>query len=125
MTHAQQLAHRFREVLLSGRWVANTNLKEQLEGMDYRVATRKVGELNTIAALTFHLHYYIAGVLKVLQGGALEIRDKYSFDFAPLTGQEDWERRVASLWADVETFAAIVEQMPDAQLSQPFTDVKY
>jgi len=34
----------------------------------------------SIAALTFHINYYVAGVLNVFQGGKLEIRDKYSFD---------------------------------------------
>ncbi len=125
MHQTQQLAHRFREVLFSGSWVANTNLKEQVDSTDWKVATAKVGNLNTIATLTFHLHYYIAGVLKVLQGGPLEIRDKYSFDFPQVTSQEDWESRLLHLWRDVELFADLVEQMPDRQLNEPFTDVKY
>lgn len=51
------IANRLREVLLNGRWVANTNFKEQLEAVTWEQAIRQVGQLNTIAALTFHVNY--------------------------------------------------------------------
>ncbi len=125
MTATQQLASRFREVILNGRWIANTNLKAQLDDLPWEVATQKVGSLNTIAVLTFHLHYYIAGILQVLRGGSLDIRDQYSFDMPPMQDQEDWEGRLNSLWHDAEQFAVLVEQMPEAGLSEPFFDIKY
>ncbi len=125
MRHTQLLAYRFREVMLTGQWVANTNIKNQLDMLSWNDATTKVGDLNTIATLTFHLHYYIAGVLKVLQGGPLEIKDAYSFHFAPVASQQNWESRVARVWFDVELFANLVEQMPETTLSGPITDVKY
>lgn len=34
MQNNQILANRFREVLLNGTWIANTNFKEQLIKMD-------------------------------------------------------------------------------------------
>lgn len=30
--------------------------------------------------LTFHIDYYLKGLIQVMDGGELEIRDKYSFD---------------------------------------------
>lgn len=120
-----QIASRFREVILDGRWIANTNFKDQISGLDWQQATAKIGDLNTIALLTFHIHYYIAGILNVLRGGSLDIRDKYSFDMPPVASQDDWDHLLSRLWADAEAFAALVEQMPETQLDQTFVDEKY
>lgn len=125
MNHSKQLASRFREVLLNGKWVANTNVKEQIETLSFKKAETKIGSLNTIAMLAQHLHYYIAGVKKVLEIGTLDIRDVYSFDFPPMKTQKQWEEFLKTLWNDSEAFAALVEQLPVATLSQPFVDEKY
>lgn len=119
------IANRFREVILNGTWVANTNFKRQLDGMDWKIATTKVGELNTIAILAQHIHYYINGVKNVFKGGNLEIRDKYSFDFPPMQAQEDWDNFLTRFWNDSEEFAALIEQMPDEKLDEVFIDEKY
>ncbi|WP_026309679.1 DinB family protein [Niabella aurantiaca] len=125
MTRSTQLAKRFREVHLNGDWVAATNLKAQLSGLTWQQANTRIGSLNTIAALAFHLNYYIAGILKVFEGRVLDIHDRYSFDAPPALSQDDWEQRLNKLWADAEAFAGHVEQMTDAQLEAVFTDPKY
>jgi hypothetical protein len=53
MSRAILIASRIREVLLNGHWVANTNYKDQLMNVSWEQSTRKVGDLNTIAALTY------------------------------------------------------------------------
>ncbi|SHG82990.1 DinB family protein [Flagellimonas flava] len=125
MERAKELANRLQEVLLDGRWVANTNCKAQLENLNWEEATQKVGNLNTIAALTFHINYYLGGLISVLQGGPLEIRDKYSFDLPPITSQADWEKLVNEFLENSETFVQEVAQLPDSMLDQPFVDEKY
>ncbi|MDR6516096.1 hypothetical protein [Chryseobacterium camelliae] len=84
MSLTVQLAKRFREVLLDGVWIANTNFKDQLSGVTWQQATAKIGSLNTIAMLTFHIDYYIAGLVHVFEGGNLEISDQYNFDLPPI-----------------------------------------
>jgi len=125
MNTAQQLADRFREVILNGTFVANTNYRLQLEGTGWQLAVAQAGPLNTIALLTQHIHYYIAGVLQVLRGGTLDIRDRYSFDFAPVSTQQQWDGILNRLWADAEAFALLVEQLSPDQLQAPFTDARY
>lgn len=125
MENTQQLANRFRETLLSGTWVANTNYKDQLSGLDWKTATSQIGTLNTIAVLAQHIHYYIDGINKVFLGGTLDIRDKFSFDFAPIESQQQWTDFLSTLWTDAETFARLIEAMPNDQLAQVFTDEKY
>ena len=125
MENSSQLANRFREVLLSGKWIANTNYKDQLSNVTWDQATTKIGSLNTIAALTFHINYYIAGVLNVFKGGTLEIKDKYSFDLPEITSQEEWEAMLNDLFTNSEQFANYVELMPGGKLEEPFVDEQY
>lgn len=125
MSTTSQLAKRFREVLLDGKWIANTNFKEQLSDVTWEQATTKIDSLNTIAILTFHIDYYIAGLMNVFDGGDLEIKDKFSFDFPPIESQEQWESLLNKLWQDSEKFATLLEQMPDSKLDKVFVDEKY
>ncbi len=125
MNTSAQLANRFREVLLNGAWIANTNFKEQLTAIDWKQATAPVGRLNTIALLAFHIHYYITGVLNVLEGGSLDIRDKYSFDMPPIRSAEDWDALRSQLWRDAERFAERLEQFPEDRWLDVFVDEKY
>jgi hypothetical protein len=125
MTKASFLADRLREVLLHGKWVANTNFKDQLSRTDWRQATAKVGDLNTIALLTFHLNYYLQGLIQVFQGGSLDIRDKYSFDMPEIRSEGDWNALVETFLRHAEQFARHVEQMDDSHFDQPFVDAKY
>lgn len=120
-----QIAHRFREVILNGTWIANTNYKDQLEGLNWKTAIQKIDSLNTIADLAQHIHYYITGILNVFNGGTLDIKDKYSFDFPPIQSQDQWEEFLNKFWNDTERFAVFVEQMTDEKLNDVFVDEKY
>ena len=119
------LANRFREVILNGTWIANTNFKNELETLDWEIATEKVHNLNTISILAQHIHYYINGIKQVFLGGNLEIRDAYSFDFPDIHSSEQWEHFLARFWSDSEEFAILIEQMPEKQLNEDFVLEKY
>lgn len=125
MSSALQLAKRFREVLLDGFWIANTNFKDQLSDVTWEQAVTNVDSLNTIAMLTFHIHYYIAGVANVLEGGDLEIKDQFSFDLPPIESAEQWEVLLNRLWTDSEKFTSLVEQLDDSKLDEVFVNEKY
>ena len=120
----QQLAQQFRAAYLDSDWVA-PNLKRQLSDVTWEEATTLVGPLHSIADLAFHIGYYIAGVAQVLEGGPLEIRDRYSFECPLISSAADWEALRARLWRDAERFARLVEEMPAEQLAQDFVDEKY
>ncbi len=125
MKSTTQIAKQFREVHLDGDWVVATNLKVQLSDITWKQATTKIGSLNTIGALAFHLNYYVAGVVNVLKGGSLDIRDKYSFDLPPIESKKDWDKLLNKIWSDAEEFATLVEQMPEEKLSDIFVKKEY
>ncbi|MFC4740935.1 DUF1572 domain-containing protein [Flavobacterium ponti] len=125
MTKSEQLANRFREVILNGTWIANTNFKNQLENTNWQLATIKVESLNTIAVLAQHIHYYIVGIKNVFINGKLEIRDKYSFNFPPIESQDQWEDFLNKFWNDTEELVQLIEKTPEEQWSKNFVDQKY
>lgn len=125
MKNTVEIANRFRETILNGTWIANTNYKHQLENLDWKIAVTPVKNLNTISILAQHIHYYISGINNVFKGGPLDIKDKFSFDFPPITSQEDWQAFLNKFWNAAEEFASFIEQMPDEKLDQVFVDEKY
>lgn len=96
-----------------------------MEHLDYKIATSKIGNLNTISVLAQHIHYYIKGIKNVLLGGDLEIRDKFSFDFPPVESQQQWENFLEGFWKDSEEFAELIENLSDEKLNADFVDEKY
>lgn len=125
MKNTSEIANRFRETILNGTWIANTNYKDQLENLDWKIAVTPVKNLNTISLLAQHIHYYINGINNVFKGGPLDIKDKFSFDFPPINSQQEWQDFLAKFWNATEEFASFVEQMPDENLDQVFIDEKY
>lgn len=112
-------------MFLNGTWVANTNYKNVLEDVTWQKATKKVGSLNTIAILTFHINYYVAGVLNVFEGGKLEIRDKFSFDAPEITSEKEWNSLKNTFLMNAENLSNHIENLPDEELENVFVDEKY
>ncbi|WJS96863.1 DUF1572 domain-containing protein [Flavobacterium johnsoniae] len=125
MKNTIEIASRFREVILNGTWIANTNYKDQLQNLDWKIAVTPIQNLNTIALLAQHIHYYIDGINNVFKGGTLDIKDKFSFDFPPINSQQEWENFLIKFWNDAEEFASLIEQITDEKLEENFVDVKY
>jgi uncharacterized damage-inducible protein DinB len=119
-----QIVKHFRDVHFGNNWTG-VNLKDTLADVTWQQATTKVHDFNTIAVLVFHINYYVGGLIKVLQGGPLDIRDKYSFDCPPIQSSEDWERLLNKTWAEAEQYIQLAEQLPDSVLLETFVDEKY
>jgi uncharacterized damage-inducible protein DinB len=124
MKLSEQLSKHFTEVHFGGNWTS-VNLKDTLAHVDWTQATTKLPSFNSIAALVYHIHYYVAAVLGVLQGGPLEAHDRYSFDHPPIENAGDWERLLDKVWEDAGLFATLLAQLPDSKLTEVFTDEKY
>lgn len=125
MSKSKQLADRFREVILNGKWVAYTNIKEQLADISWQQATQKINPLHSIAELTFHLHYFIEGTIEVFEGRDLTIRDKYSWDMPAIASEETWQNLLKRLYSNSEKYATHVEALSDEQLNNNFVRQEY
>lgn len=119
-----QTAKHIRDVYFGGNWTVS-NLKDQLADVSWQEATTQVYGLNTIATLTFHIHYFVQAVTKVLQGEPLTANDKYSFAHPPIQSQADWENLLQQTWTEGQAFADLIEQLPENRFWEDFTDNKY
>jgi len=125
MEIAHNLADSLKEVLLDGKWVTGTNIKNEIMNLDWKTAIIKIDSLNSIADLTFHIDYYLAGVLNVFEGKKLEIKDKYSFDYKQIESQKDWEQLINKFCVDSEKFVETVKKFSNEDLEKNFVKKEY
>ena len=125
MESPKQLANRLREVILNGTWIANTNYQMLLADVNLEMANIKIGSLNTIGQLTYHINYYIDGVNNVFDHGSLEIKDIYSFDMPALETEVGWKMLKKQLFQNGEKLALNVEKMTSQELDAIFVFEKY
>ena len=125
MSKSKNLANRLQEVLLDGKWIANTNIQEQLSKTTWNQAISKVGTHNSIAELTFHINYYVGGILNVFKGGDLEIIDKYSFDMEKIDSEADWQLLRNSFIENSNSIVKLIAIVPDDQWGKPFVKEEY
>ena len=124
MDHSAKLSKHFKAVHFGGNW-SDSNLKEVLIDVTLEEALTKIGSLNTILALTFHLKYYVDGVLSVLEGGALTIRDKFSYDHPDLKDEHEWQAFLEEFWEAANRFGQQVGMLNPLQIEADFSDPKY
>ena len=116
MNYSSYLANRLREILLSGKWVVGSNFKQQMADLKWTEAKMKIENFNSISDITFHINYYLSGVMEVFKGGNLTIKDKYSFDAPEIKSEMDWKVRKEKLVKDSEEFIELIEDMESKRL---------
>lgn len=124
MTIAEQLAKHFKDVHFGGNW-STVDLKNTLEDLSWKEANTQMYSLNSIAAITFHLAYYVDVLITVLEENKLVGKDELSWISLSVQSQEEWERFQEEMWAKAEKAALLIEKLPDELLSRDFVDPKY
>lgn len=119
-----QFAQQFNQMHF-GPSLVGTCLKDALEGVNWKQATKKTGDHNSIAQLVFHINYYISAILKVLKGGPLDAHDKFSYDLPPINSEEDWQKLLDKTWKEAEAVTGLLRKMPEKTLSEPMDTGKY
>lgn len=125
MSRNLAIAKRLKEVFLDGKWIANTNYQEQITNVSWNEANVKIHDLNSIALLTFHMNYYLEGLIKVFDGGPLEISDRYSFEMKVITTEKEWNYLKDRFLKNAATFCNKVAALEDTIFEQSFVDEKY
>ena len=125
MNLSQTSASRLKEVFIDGTFIAYTNYSKILDDVTWQESEKKIQNLNTIAALTFHINYYLEGLNKVFEGGELTISDKYSFDCEKITSRMEWTARKTHLIENAKTFIIHIENFPPDKLKDDFVKKEY
>ena len=123
MHTTKHIVKHLREFYTGGSWTGS-NLKSQLNGVTWQQATTSVYTFNTIAVLVYHINYYVAATIQVLEGHPLDAQDQYSFNCPPITSQATWQQLVAKAFSDAEHFTTLLEKLPEATLWQDIADPK-
>jgi hypothetical protein len=124
MPISAQLAKHFRDVYFGGNWTVS-NLSDMLKDVDWKTATGKVGEANSIAMLTYHVDYFVVALLNALKNRPLDSKDSLSFNHPPINSESDWQKMLDLLWKNATEAASLIEKLPDERLALPFVDEKY
>ena len=120
----QQLAKNLYQVYFGGNWTAS-NFKDTLKDVSVELATKKREGLNTILALSYHIHYYLKGTMAVLKGNPLTIRDKYSFNHTSIKTEGEWQKFQKQMWIEAKEFISLIEQLDDDIRNTYFVEEKY
>lgn len=121
---SKQIAKHLKEVHEGGNWTVS-NLKDQLADVTLEEAKTQVHDLNTILTLTYHVHYFVNTVTKVLEGGPLEGNDKLSFDHPEIDSEEHWRKFVNTVLEKAKQFSKLIEHIPEDRWWEDFQDPKY
>ncbi|SHL41589.1 hypothetical protein SAMN05444266_103263 [Chitinophaga jiangningensis] len=124
MSITHQLAKHNREVYFGGNWTT-VNFRDTLADVTWEQATTKIYDLNTIAALVYHMTYYMEPIRKVLQGGALVASDKQSWETPVIASEAEWKALLEKVLQEAEQLHAAITQLEDGVLESHFTDEKY
>lgn len=124
MDLTKQIAKHFKEVYVGGNWT-DVNLKDTVSDVTWQQAIIKVHSFNTIAALVFHINYYVSAIINVLEGQPLDAHDKNSFDVPVIHSEEDWQNLLNKVFNDAQKTVTLIEQLPETKLWQIFADEKY
>jgi hypothetical protein len=124
MNHSQYIAKHFRDIHFGGNWTVS-NMKECLADVNWQEATAKTDSFNTIAALVFHVNYFVGALESVLDGKPLTAKDKYSFDVPQINSKEDWDALLKRVFEEAERVALKIEQFPEEKIFENFVDEKY
>jgi len=124
MNISQQIAKHINEVYFGGNWTCS-NLKDQLQAVDLNIATTQISNLNTIATLAYHIHYFVLAQTEVLEGRTLNAKDALSFDHPTYETEEDWEQWKENIFKEAEHFIELIKDFPEEKLHDFFQEEKY
>ncbi|RYY90007.1 MAG: DUF1572 domain-containing protein [Chitinophagaceae bacterium] len=125
MALSQHLSRQLREFYFGGNWTESSYF-DMLKDVDWPSASAK-GRFtaNSIAALAYHIHFYVAAQRKVLEGGPLESSDRDAFAHPPIASEADWQGLLGKAKEDAEALAALIEALPEERFHETFVSERY
>jgi hypothetical protein len=121
---AAQLSKFMLNAYLGKNWV-EIDFKSVLADITLAEANTKIPPLNTIAAIVYHLDYYVTIVLKRLKGDMLRSNADNGFDIQTLSSVQAWRDLQEGFYMRAERFAAFVGLLDEKRLTEDFLDQTY
>ena len=118
------IAKHFHEVYFGGNWTAASFI-DAIDDVNYEEATKSIGDLNSIATLSYHIHYYVRTVLHFLEGNEFNSSDKESFIVTGIDNESEWNSFKTSVKLEGERFSIMLDKQPLSRLNEFFIKEEY
>lgn len=115
MNSCQRIAKGFKEVYFGKNWTGS-DLLTALEDVSLEEAMTKIGELNSIHTLVYHMNYYVREFSKVLRGDPLAAQDLLSFASVSPKDQQEWETMKQQVFEEARAFIPLIESFDEKKL---------
>lgn len=124
MALSKALSEQIYQVHFGGNWTVS-NLQSLLADVSREEALNQVKNLNTIATLSFHIHYFVMAQIRVLEGKELNASDAESFAHPDFPDEQSWRSFVDQCLTDGKRLSELVAKLEQDLLNTDFVDPKY
>lgn len=124
MNLSKRLATHIHQVYFGDNWTA-VHLQKTIADVTLEQATTPFSSCHTIAALVYHIHYFVRAATGVLEGKKIDAKDALSFDVPYFTSQKEWEAYKTTIFNEAQYFVSLVQNLPDETLEAVFENAAY
>lgn len=124
MEITKSISNQIKEAFYGENWTGSS-YKEQLDEISWDESIVQIDAYNSIAALLYHVNFFIDAILLVLNKKELSLSDKDSYNHPPINCAEDWGKLKSKLWENVDEFVDLIAKLPNEELDKDFWDNKY
>ena len=118
MKLSKLIAAHIREVYEGNNWT-DINIADTVKDVSLEEAvTITPASRNTIAALLYHIKFYIEIVLQRLDGISPEISDANGFDMPALKSEAEWKKLIDNSHRSFNKLADAAENFPEERLNE-------
>lgn len=121
---SNQLSNHLTQVYYGGNWTWS-NLKDQLNDVDWKMACTEIEGFNSILKLTFHIHYFVGVQLEVLKGNPLNGKDAESWLPPEMFSENDWTDFKQKIFDEANEMIQLVASLEESKWWLTFEKEKY
>jgi hypothetical protein len=120
MKLTETIAQHFYEVHYGNNWT-DASVKDGLQGITWEQAVKKIGNVNTIGLLLFHMDFYNMVVYDRLVGNKRHFEHEESLK-VEINSEEDWQQLQERYFANVAKIHQAILQFDESNLFEKITE---
>lgn len=120
---SRRIAKQFRSIYIDGTRTY-PSFQDQLTDVDWEMAIARIGGIQNIATLTHQLGLLVKEGIDLMEGKDPEEESDTVLN-PPFAGANAWHHYKVSVIREGESFAQLLEQLPDHQLWQMYGSAEY
>lgn len=118
------LAQHIQEAFITKNW-CGLGVIPLVQNLTWQQATQVSIGNHSIAALSFHVQYYLQAIDQVLLQQPVTVTDTKSFLMPAIASEDDWQQLLLQIKQQVQNTCAVLQNAPDTVWETWFIDEKY